>query len=85
MLASTELGRLSCLAQGNAYLFLKVEQLLPAGISLRAHFLVLLPVLVLGRGQQLFTLRFPLGLQLSLHQRQLPREGIYEGRGHSRI
>ena len=45
----------------------QLEQLLLTGISLCTHLLVLLQVFILGRGQQLLTLGFPLGLQLSLY------------------
>lgn len=58
----------------DTHLLLQLEQLLLTGVSLCTHLLVLLPVLIPGRGQQLLTLGFPLGLQLSLYERQLPRE-----------
>lgn len=57
-----------CLSpRGNTHLLLQLEQLLLTGISLCTHLLVLLQVLILGRGQQMLTLGFPLGLQLSLY------------------
>lgn len=52
---------------GNAYLLLKLEQLLLAGVSLCTHLLILLQVFILRGGQQVFAFCFPLGLQLSLY------------------